>query len=141
MEVWRMRKQQSAEIKDVVLFKPPRIIPLPEPAFSIRYKGHILGKIILGYEKTIVKLNDPCRVKLGDPAIMSFLIGRVIRHICSRLRASWNVLETDGFLRMIIIDRPLAGEDAVELIRATRWAITKAFSRPLERKSGGVSHE
>jgi hypothetical protein len=129
MGVWRMRGRQSAEIKGVAPFKSSRIIPLPEPAFSIRYKGHILGRIILGYERTIVKLNDPCRIKLRDPAIMSFLIGRVIRHICNRLRASWNALEADGFLRMIIIDRPLAGEDAVELIRATRWAVIRAFSR------------
>ena len=37
----------------------------------------------------------------------------------------------DGYLREIVIDRPLFGEDAVGVIKAAKWALAKAFSRPL----------
>jgi hypothetical protein len=112
------------------------INPLPEPAFSIKYRGHVLGRIILGHEKTIIRLDDSCKVRLEDPAISGFLIDRVIKPLCDRLRAKWSPVESDGYLREIVIDKPLSGDDAVSLIRATRWAITKAFSKPLERRGG-----
>jgi len=121
--------------------QPVTINPLPEPAFPIEHKGHVLGRIILGHEKTIIRLDDSCKVKLEDPAIASFLISKVIRPLCDRLRANWSPVESDGYLREIVIDKPLSGDDAVSLIKAARWAITKAFSRPLERKGGGASHE
>jgi hypothetical protein len=50
-------------------------------------------------------------------------------------------VESDGYLREIVIDRPLEGDDAARLIKSAKWAVTKAFARPLERKSGGDSHE
>ena len=121
--------------------QPVTINPLPEPAFPIEHKGHVLGSIILGHEKTIIKLDDSCKVKLEDPAIASFLINKVIKPLCDRLKTSWSPVESDGYLREIVIDRPLEGDDAASLIKAARWAITKAFSRPLERKGGGASHE
>jgi hypothetical protein len=121
--------------------QPVTINPLPEPAFPIEHKGHVLGRIILGHEKTIIRLDDSCKVKLEDPAISSFLIGKVIRPLCDRLRANWSPVESDGYLREIVMDKPLSGDDAVSLIKSARWAVTRAFSRPLERKSGGASHE
>jgi hypothetical protein len=121
--------------------QPVTINPLPEPAFSIKHKGRVLGRIILGHEKTIIRLDGSCKVRLDDPAISSFLIGKVIRPLCDQLRANWSPVESDGYLREIVIDKPLSGDDAVSLIKSARWAITKAFSRPLERKGGGASHE
>jgi len=116
------------------------INPLPEPAFSIKHKGRVLGRIILGHEKTIIRLDSSCKVKLEDPAISSFLIGKVIKPLCDRLQANWSPVEVDGYLREIVIDKPLSGDDAVSLIKSARWAITKAFSKPLERRGGeGVS--
>jgi hypothetical protein len=120
--------------------QPVTINPLPEPAFPIEHKGHVLGSIILGHEKTIIRLDDSCKVRLEDPAISGFLIDRVIKPLCDRLRAKWSPVESDGYLREIVIDKPLSGDDAVSLIKAARWAITKAFSKPLEKKGGkGVS--
>lgn len=84
---------------------------------------------------------DSCKVRLDDPAISSFLIGKVIKPLCNRLRANWSPVESDGYLREIVIDRPLEGDDAARLIKSAKWAVTKAFARPLERKSGGDSHE
>jgi hypothetical protein len=118
------------------LGQPTTANPLPEPAFPIEHKGRVLGTIILGHDKTTIKLDDSCKVRLDDPAISSFLIGKVIRPLCDRLRANWSPVESDGYLREIAIDKPLSGDDAVSLIRATRWAITKAFSKPLEKKGG-----
>jgi len=117
------------------------INPLPEPAFPIEHKGRVLGTIILGHDKTTIKLDDSCKVRLDDPAISSFLIGKVIRPLCDRLQAHWSPIESGGCLKEIAIDKPLSGNDAVSLIKSARWAITKAFSRPLERKGGGASHE
>jgi len=120
--------------------QPTTANPLPEPAFSIKHKGRVLGSIILGHEKTIIRLDSSCKVKLEDPAISSFLIGKVIKPLCDRLQAKWSPVEVDGYLREIVIDRPLEGDDAASLIKSTRWAIIKAFSKPLERKGGeGVS--
>jgi hypothetical protein len=120
--------------------QPTTINPLPEPAFPIRHKGRVLGTIILGHDKTTIKLDDSCKVRLDDPAISSFLIGKVIKPLCDRLQAKWSPVESDGYLREIAIDRPLEGDDAASLIKSTRWAIIKAFARPLERRGGeGVS--
>jgi hypothetical protein len=116
--------------------QPTTINPLPEPAFSIKYRGRVLGTIILGHDKTIIRLDDSCKVKLEDPAIASFLINKVIKPLCDRLKTSWSPVESDGYLREIVIDRPLEGDDAARLIKSTQWAITKAFFRPLERKGG-----
>jgi len=116
--------------------QPIAINPLPEPALPIEHKGHVLGRIILGHERTIIRLDDSCRVRLEDPAISSFLIGRVIKPLCDRLQASWSPVKSDGYLREIVIDKPISGDDAVSLIKSARWAITKAFSRPLSRKPG-----
>jgi hypothetical protein len=111
--------------------QPTTINPLPEPAFPIEHKGHVLGGIILGHEKTIIRLDGSCKVRLDDPAISSFLIGKVIRPLCDRLWANWSPVESDGYLREIVIDKPLFGEDAVEVIKAAKWVLAKAFSRPL----------
>lgn len=132
----------SSMVEDVATSKPSQIDSLPsEPAFSIKYRGHTLGKIILDHDKTIVKIDDSCRIKLGDPAISSFLIKKVIYPICDRLQAKWNPIEVDGYLREIVIDKPLSGEDADEFIKSARWAITKAFSKPMEKKNGGGKNE
>jgi hypothetical protein len=116
--------------------QPVTINPLPEPAFSIKYRGHVLGNIILGDDKTTIKLDDSCKVRLDDPAISSFLISKVIRPLCDRLRVNWSPIESGGYLKEIVIDKPLSGDDAVRLIKSARWAITKAFSKPLEKKGG-----
>jgi len=122
----------SSKAGDVAPPEQPAIInPLPEPAFPIEHKGHVLGRIILGHEKTIIRLDGSCKVRLDDPAISSFLIGKVICPLCDRLRANWSPVESDGYLREIVIDKPLFGEDAVEVIKAAKWALAKAFSRPL----------
>ncbi|MCL7384415.1 MAG: hypothetical protein LZ174_09025 [Thaumarchaeota archaeon] len=132
----------SAKAGDVATSKPSEIDSLPsELAFSIKYRGHNLGKIILDHDKTIVKIDDSCRIKLGDPAISSFLIRKVVYPICDRLQAKWNPIEVDGYLREIVIDKPLSGEDADEFIKSARWAITKAFSKPMEKKNGGGKNE
>jgi hypothetical protein len=111
--------------------QPTTINPLPEPALPIEHKGHVLGRIILGHEKTIIRLDDSCKVRLDDPAVASFLIDKVIKPLCDRLQAKWSPVESDGYLREIVIDKPLFGEDAVEVIKAAKWALAKAFSRPL----------
>jgi hypothetical protein len=127
---------------DVATSKPSEIDSLPsELAFSIKYRGHNLGKIILDHDKTIVKIDDSCRIKLEDPAISSFLIRKVVYPICERLQAKCNPIEVDGYLREIVIDKPLSGEDADEFIKSARWAITKAFSKPMEKKNGGGRNE
>jgi hypothetical protein len=121
-----------AEAGDVATSREPTIAnPLPEPVFPIKYRGHILGKITLGHDRTVVKIDDSCRIKLEDPAISSFLIKRVIYPICGKLQAKWNPVRVDGYLKEIVIDKPLYGEDAGEFVRSVRWAIVKAFSKPL----------
>jgi hypothetical protein len=57
----------SSMVEDAATSKPSQIDSLPsEPAFSIKYRGHTLGKIILDHDKTIVKIDDSCRIKLED---------------------------------------------------------------------------
>jgi hypothetical protein len=125
----------SAKAGDVATSRELTIAnPLPEPVFPIKYRGRILGKIMLGHDKTVVKIDDSCRIKLEDPAISSFLIKRVIYPICDKLQAKWNPMEVDGYLREIVIDKPLYGEDAGEFIESARWAIKKAFSRLLKSR-------
>jgi hypothetical protein len=122
----------SSIIGDGATSKNPEASGLPsELVFSIKYKGHALGRIILSSDKTIVEIDDSCRIKLGDPAISSFLVKKVINPICGRLQARWNPVELDGYLKKIVIDKPLSGEDAGEFVRSVRWAIVKAFSKPL----------
>jgi hypothetical protein len=131
-----------AKAGDVAASGEPTIAnPLPEPVFPIKYRGHILGKITLGHDRTIVKIDDSCRIKLEDPAISSFLIKKVVYSICDRLQAKWNPILEDGYLREIVIDKPLSGVDADEFIKSVRWAITKAFSRPVEKKNEGGKNE
>jgi hypothetical protein len=122
----------ATKARDAATSKSPEVVSLlPEPAFSIEYGGHVLGRVILGHEKTIIRVGNSCKVRIEDPAISSFLINKVIGPLCSRLQAGWNIVEADGYLREIVIDKPLFGEDAVEVIKAAKWALAKAFSRPL----------
>jgi len=127
----------TQKVGDMALSEHPEPMnPLPEPAFPIEHGGQALGKVILGHEETTIKIDPSCKVRLEDPAISSFLIKKAIQPLCERLRAKWRPVEEDGFLREIIIDKPLSGDDAVSLIKSARWAITKAFSRPLSKKPG-----
>jgi len=115
--------------------------PLPEIALPIRYREHDLGKVILGHDRTTIRISDSYKVKLEDPAISKFLIQRVINPLCEKYNVHCNTIEKDGYLREIVIDKPLFGKDAERIIESARWAITKAFSKPLEKKGGEGRNE
>jgi|GEM_PF-2425357 len=108
---------------------------LPESVIPIKYRDHVLGKIVFGHNMTSLKIDNSVKIKLKDPAISRFLVQKVIYPLCDKLQARFNPVESDGCLREIIIDKPLSGEDADEFIRSCRWAIRKAFSKPLARKT------
>ncbi len=114
---------------------------LPAPAFSIKYRGHVLGKIILERDKTFIRIDESVKVRLDDPAIKNFLIPKIINPILEKYRTTFNPLVKDGSLSELVINTGLIGEDADSFVKAVRWAIAKAYARPLQSSRRDRGHD